>query len=193
MPDHIKPKPHQIEVWAQLFLCPEDCSRIREFFVARFGVKPNRVIRNMHLTVYHARRPMPGIRTGSWHVNLILRASETRFMVMTPGGENPRPDIDPAGRSVGVRVHKRSAAMRDIQDYRKQLLKHETMRVLGPRSPSTATSSAFGARYFQPHMVILRPGSGIGRDLSLIGGPFRETLGELRFDRFVVEIARKQG
>jgi len=40
-------------------------------------------------------------------------------------------------------------------------------------------------------MAMLRAGSDINRDLKLIGRPFRQALGELMFDRFVVDVARR--
>ena len=134
---------------------------------------------------------MPGVLSVAGPAALVLPAADTRFMVLAPGGENPRLDLDPAQRQVGIRVHRRSTAMSGILGLRKRLLRHETQRVLGYRTPSTDRSSAFGARYFQPHMAMLRAGSGIARDLRLLGVVFREKLGNLRFDRFVVEVVRR--
>jgi hypothetical protein len=182
------PKRHAAEVWAQLFLSREDCSRIRDFFLSEFGIKPRYVIRNMHITVYHARRPMPGLAPVSEPASVVLAASETRFMVMAPGGENPRPELDPGKRKVGIRVHRKSSALPSILGYRDRLLGHETEGVLGRRSPSTHRTNAFGARHFQPHMAILRAGSGVDRDLRTIGVPFRRALGNLTFDRFAIEV-----
>lgn len=184
------PRAHTTEVWAQLFLCEEDRDRIHEFFVSEFGVRARCIIRNMHLTVYHARRPMPGVVSISEPAEVVVPAPETRLMVMAPGGENPRPGLDPARRKVGIRIHKQSAAMASILAFRERLLRHETWRVLGARAPSTRRSNAFGARYFQPHMALLRPGSGIARDLKQIGVLFREKLGVLRFNCFEVEVVR---
>lgn len=185
------PKAHTTEIWAQLFLCERDRARIHDFFVTEFDVKSRYVIRNMHITVYHARRPIPGVVPMTKPVALVLPAVETRFMVMAPGGENPRPELNPAGRKIGIRVHKRSAALPAILGLRKRLLRHETQRILGRRPPSTDRSNAFGARHFQPHMAVLRAGSGIPRDLSRVGTMFRERLGDLRFDRFEIDVVRR--
>jgi hypothetical protein len=185
------PKVHTTEVWAQLFLCDADCARIRDFFVSEFGVKPRCLVRNMHITVYHARRPMPGVTSVSESARVVLAASETRFMVMAPGGENPRAELDPGKRKAGIRVHRQSAALPTILEFRERLLQRETEWVLGNRSPSTHKTNAFGARHFQPHMAVLRAGTGIDRDLKLIGVPFRESLGDLMFDRFVIDVVRR--
>jgi hypothetical protein len=40
-------------------------------------------------------------------------------------------------------------------------------------------------------MAVLRAGSGIDRDLTQLGTPFRQKLGNLRFDRFEIEIVRR--
>ena len=186
-------KLHTTEVWAQLFLSKEDCSRIHDFFVSEFDIKPRSIVRNMHITVYHARRPIPGVISMSEPTRVILAASETRFMVMAPGGENPRPELDPSKRKIGIRIHKQSNALPSILKYRDRLLSHETEQVLGRRSPSTYRRNAFGARHFQPHMAVLRAGSGVDRDLRLIGVPFREALGNLTFDRFAIEVVIRTG
>lgn len=179
------------EVWAQLFLCETDCNRVREFLVSELGVRPTSVVRNMHITVYHARRPMPGLKSLSEPTSIVLAASETRFMVMAPGGENPSPELAPGKRTVGIRVHKQSGALTQILEFRDRLLKHETPAILGKRLPSTHKTSAFGARHFQPHMAVLRAGSGIDSDLRRIGIPFRERIGDLTFDRFEIEVVRR--
>lgn len=187
------PKAHKTEVWAQLFLSESDRIRIHDFFVSEFGIKHRCIVRNMHITVYHARRPMPGVSSISEPVEVVLAATETRFMVMAPGGENPRATLNPARRKVGIRVHRQSTALPSILAFRERLLRHETWRVLGRRAPSTLRTNAFGARHYQPHMAILRAGSGIPRDLRSLGVPFRQKLGELRFDRFKIEVVRLFG
>ena len=178
-----------VEVWAQLFLSSVDCIRLREFFVQKFNVKPRYVVRSMHITIYHARRPLIGLTSVSESVRVVIPADETRFMVLAPGGENPRPHLDPAVRKVGIRIHKQSVGQSEIRTLRDRLLQYETPAVLGRRLPSTYTRSAFGARSFQPHMAILRAGSGVHQDLTPLGLSFREEIGDLTFDRFQIEVA----
>lgn len=185
------PKVHTIEVWAQLLLCDQDCARIGDFLASEFGIRRSCIVRNMHITVYHARRPMLGVTPLLETVRVVLPTAETRFMILAPGGENPRPELDPSRRKVGVRVHRQSDARRVILEFRARLLQYESARVLGVRAPSTGKRNAFGARYFQPHMAILGTASGIGRDLKLIGVPFRKALGELTFDRFAVYVENR--
>ncbi|MBD2140086.1 hypothetical protein H6F39_01470 [Anabaena sp. FACHB-1250] len=179
---------HRFEVWAHLWLSHEDRDRIRDFFASEIGVKPRFVVKNMHLTVYHSRRMLPDLKPCLENVEVILDPNETRFMVMAPGGENPRDYLDPGRRKVGIRIHRQSATRQVILGFRERLTKLETKRVLGTRSPSSHKHNAFGARHFQPHMTILWAGSGIDCDLTKIGVPFRKMLGKFKFDKFSIEI-----
>ena len=185
-------KGHTTEVWAQLLLSESDRSRIQDFLVSAVGVKPSRVVRNMHLTVYYARRPIPGVVSTVEPAGVLVPAQETRFMVMAPGGENPRPELEPGKRKVGIRIRRGTSAFALILGFRARLLEFETKAVLGKRPPSTQRRNAFGARYFQPHMALLRAGSGIDGDLTKIGKAFREVLGTLTFDTFVIDVVTRR-
>ncbi|MBC5794865.1 hypothetical protein H5968_06820 [Sphaerospermopsis sp. LEGE 00249] len=179
---------HRFEVWSQLWLSHEDRDRIQDFFTSEIGVKPRFVVKNMHITVYHARRMLPDLKPCLENVEVFLDANDTRFMVMAPGGENPRDYLNPGRRKVGVRIHRQSIIRQVILEFRARLTKLETKRVLGARLPSSHNRNAFGARHFQPHMTLLWAGSGIDHDLTKIGVPFRKMLGTLKFDKFSIEI-----
>lgn len=180
------PKTHPKEIWAQLILCQEDAECLRTFFV-EVGLPSQAVARRPHITVYHSRRLVPGVRSYAEPADATILAADTRFMVLAPGGENPRDDLDPARRKVGIRIRK--PARGQIQEYRSRLIELESPEVFGSRRPSTRTRSAFGARMFQPHMTLLQPGSGIDRDLTKIGRLFRRVFVDFWFDRFVVIVA----
>jgi hypothetical protein len=179
------------EVWAKLILCDEDRDRIRSFLISRCDFKSRSIVKRMHITVYHARRQMPGVRPSSEPTRVTVPTSETRLMVFAPGGENPRPELDPARLKVGIRVQKKNIARSAILTLRERLLRHENRSVLGKRHPSTLSRSAFGARHFQPHMAILRAGSGVDRDLTKLGIQFRESIDVLHFDRFEIDVVSK--
>ena len=179
---------HTTEVWAQLCISRRDSDRIRAFFLNVIGVREDFITRGPHITVYHARRPLPGLTPCVEPATIALYADDTRFMVLAPGGENPRPELDPARRKVGVRVKRGTMTRTQIDAYRDRLLQFETRAVLGTRRPSTAKSNAFGARHFQPHVTLLQAGSGIDRDLTKIGQAFRSHFGSFRVDRFQVKI-----
>lgn len=180
-----------VEVWAQLWVCGEDCLRIREILASEGFVKPSSVFPRMHLTVYHARRPMLGVLAVNEAAHVVVPTAETRFMVLAPGGENPRPELDPRHCKVGIRIQRGNAARTEIQAFRERLLVYETTNVLGGRRPSTRSRNAFGARQFQPHIGFIRPGSRIDRDLTRVGESFRRKLKELTLDRFSIEIVVK--
>lgn len=179
---------HSGEVWAMLTLCDEDRERLAEFFSARFGIGRRKLVGNTHLTVYHARRAMPGVVNYSEPASIRIPAAETRFMVMAPGGENPRPNLEPAQRKVGVRIQRQSTVRSSILAYRERLLRYETTSVLGGRQPSTLRTSAFGARSYQPHLVFLRAGSGVPRDLTQVGQAFRSEFDSILLDRFTIRV-----
>lgn len=175
------------EVYALLWVTRRDESRLTEFFTS-WGVPEAAIERGMHLTVYYARRVLPGLRPDklSRKVEIEVDVAETRFMVLAPGGENPRPELDPARRSVGVRLTKRNNAISQIQGLRTEMRLLETRAVIGGRRPSTHWRSCFGARMYQPHIKLLRRGSEVDRDLTKLGEAFRMAFTTIEFGKFTV-------
>jgi 2'-5' RNA ligase len=107
-------------------------------------------------------------------------------MVMAPGGENPRPELSPAMRKVGIRVHNKSNFRKTIDELRNELIEFETKEVLGNRIQSSRSRNAFGSKFFQPHITLLKAGSGIQDDLTEVGNLFRDCVNEITFDKFVI-------
>ena len=177
------------EVYALLWVARRDEHRISDFFNS-WGIPEESIQRGMHLTVYYARRVLPGLSPHklSRKVEIGADAAETRFMVLAPGGENPRPELDPARRSVGIRFTKRNKAISQIQGLRTEMRLFETPSVLGRRKPSTRWSSCFGARTYQPHIKLLRPGNEVDFDLTTLGKAFRMAFTTIEFCRFSVEV-----
>lgn len=172
-------------VYALLWLTRESELQIADFLLSQ-GIDATSIPRGMHLTVYHARCFLPGLRLGRRRVAIMADVVETRLMVMAPGGERPRADIDPRRQSIGIRLTKRNQAIEEIQALRQQIYCLETPEVLGRRKPTTAWTNAFGARGYQPHIKITGPCSGVSHDLSLIGEALRATLQTIKFDAFEV-------
>lgn len=170
-----------------LFVSRRSAAEIAEFFVSK-GIPEDSIKPYMHLTVYHARRLLPGLRAGTQTRSVQIEADieETRFRDFAPGGENPRPSIDPASKPVGVRLTKQNQAIDAIQALRREMCLLETPEVIGNRQRSTAWRSCFGAKTYQPHVVLLRPGSGIDRDLKLLGASFRAQIRTIEFDRYKI-------
>lgn len=169
-------------------MATEDATRIRQYLVERVGLPANKVRRNFHLTVYHARREMPGITSHREPAHVKVAGGDTRFMVLAPGGENPRADILPATKNVGVRIVRSSATFGVIAEYRQRLIRHETPEVLGTRKASTLRRSAFGARSFQPHISLVWPNSRIPEDLVPIGVAFRKAFRSISFSEFIIDV-----
>ena len=76
--------------------------------------------------------------------------------------------------------------MSDIQGLRAEMLRLETSKVVGGRRPSTPWRNAFGARHYQPHIKLLRPGSRIDRDLGTMGGEFRKRFESIAFGKYEI-------
>jgi hypothetical protein len=179
-------KTYTYEVHALLWVTRKYEALITELLSRECEIPRNSIQRGIHLTVYHGRRPLPGLVPGSQPVRIVADALETRFMVLAPGGENPRPELDPSRRSVGIRLTKRNRAIDQIQRLRAGIYRFETLAVIGERTPTSAWTNCFGARHYQPHIKLLRPGSGIERDLTKLGEIFRSDMEWIEFDRFEV-------
>jgi hypothetical protein len=174
-------------VWALLYMTTDSEQAVQEFFLQHLKLRRRLILRNLHLTVYHARRRLPGLLPYEEKVSVRVEPEHWRFMAIAPGGENPRPDIDVLSRPVGMRVRRAAPAYESIQLFRSRFLALETPEVLGRREASGERKSAFGSRHYQPHVTLLRSGSGIDPDLSRTGVLFRACIPDLTFDRFVVK------
>lgn len=179
------PASHRKSVWATLFVSADSEREIHRFFIQQLNIPRRSLCSNLHITIYHARREIPDLSDSEERVEVLIEPHALRFMVMAPGGENPRSDIDPSQNPIGIRIKRDSLAIKELRDLRSRFYRLETVEVLGSRKPSSHTRNAFGARYFQPHITLLRPG-GTDRDLAEIGAQFRETISPIRLDRFVV-------
>lgn len=189
----VGPQTHDYEVNALLWLNQTSQEQIIDFCTTTLGIKRNRLQLNLHLTVYHGRRLLPGLVEQDYPVNIVANASETRFMVLAPGGENPRPELNPRSKSIGIRFTKRNASIPDIQRLRRSIFELETKRVVGSRNPTTAWTNCFGSRHYQPHIQILRPWNNLNIDLTEAGNLFRSTISHIVFDRFQIEFRHRIG
>ena len=170
-----------------LWVSPRSVAQISEFLVAE-GVPEAAIDRRMHLTAYYASRLLPGLSRDKQTRRVQIEADvmETRFMPLVPGGESPRPDIDPASKSVGIRLTWRNQAIDEIQALRREMCELETPEVVGERQRSTARRSCFGAKKYRPHILFLRRGSGIDRDLQPLGIAFRSQIQKIEFNKYEV-------
>ena len=153
------------------------------------GVSNYAVQSSLHLTVYYAQCLLPGVELYEEPVSVLAETAETRLMIMAPGGENPSPNRHPARSQVGARLTKRNTAIPAIQGFRSRFFQFETPAILGNRKASSAWGSSFGARNYQPHVTMVRPGNGLGRNLNEIGELFRERVPWIEFDQLEVTVS----
>jgi hypothetical protein len=182
-------------LYAVLWLSNESREYISDILINKCGVPSEKIVRNPHLTVYHSRsrRPLNGLDLEKRQVNITMDIAETRFMTMTPGGENPRPDVDPSKCSIGIRLKKGNIAIPDILAMRREFFKYETETVIRPpRQKTTDWTNAFGARSYQPHIKLIFPENGLHPDLTKIGSIFRSKFHDLEFDRLTIS-SKQQG
>ena len=182
---------HNYEVYATLWVTRTCEDRIARLLFDKCGIRQGAIQRGLHLTVYYARRPLPGVVEENQPVHINANVDETRFMVLAPGGENPRPDLEPSRHSVAIRLTKRNQAITEIQRLRKSVYQLETSKVVGNRAATTAWTNCFGSRHYQPHIKLLRPGSRIKHDLAEIGRIFRSELEQIEFDQFRIQFRDK--
>ena len=164
---------------------------ISDFFSSSLGVRQSRISVDLHLTVYHSRRVIPRLNEHSRRVHISAETSETRFMVLVPGGENPREEIDPRHHPIGIRLTKRNAAIPSIQRLREEAYRLETPAVVGGRRPTTAWTNCFGSRNYQPHILLLRRWHKVGATLTELGLRFRNEIRSIEFDLFQIESRRR--
>ena len=181
------------EVWALLMVSQETQEALTDFFVSTEGFNRSKVRRNLHVTLYHARRKMNSVAEEEREVSIVTSLANWRFMVMAPGGENPRANIDTPNRSIGLRIQRNSEGGIRILKERARYTALETSAVLGRRPPSDTRRSAFGARHYQPHITVLRPGAGHSAKLSDHGARLREQPFPICFDRVVVRTKQIEG
>jgi hypothetical protein len=177
----------QYSVWATAHLDSKSEQELRDFFDKIVGIRSSFIKRELHVTVYHARRNMRSLRDVTEAVSFTIPGSELRMMAMAPGGENPRDDIDPSRCMIGLRVRRSNGACLPIEALRERFYRHETIDVLGARKPSDRRRSAFGAHHFQPHVSVLKPGAIANADLSELGKLLRDNIEQIGFDRFSVK------
>lgn len=177
----------QYSVWATAHLDSESEKTLRDFFTRIVGIPSSLVKRELHVTVYHARRNMRIVSSMTETVTFSIPGSELRMMVMAPGGENPRDDIDPSRCMIGLRIRRANGACTPIEALRQRFYPHETIDVLGTRKPSDHRRSAFGAHHFQPHISVLKPGAIADPNLSSFGKLLRDSIDQISFDRLSVK------
>ena len=175
--------------YAAAYLSRQDREAIHEFLSYGWGIDPSSIVTNLHLTLYTAPMHLPSVRETREDIEIECDVSETRFMLMAPGGENPRPELAPSQNKVGIRFTRRNVGIEAIHSLRQRVCYYETSEIIGSRQPSGRQNNAFGARQYQPHMTLLRRGAIFEADLSEIGAAFRNAFQYIRFDTFIIKVS----
>jgi hypothetical protein len=171
--------------WAFLNVSEDSENKIRDFFINKIGIHNSLVLSNLHLTIYESEKVLKSLTASQSICSHKVDCAATRFMVLKPGGENPDSKLLPAINKVGIRFQNSSNINEEIKNYRSQIIVYENDEILGNRNQSTLKKSAFGARFFQPHVSFLKPQNGI-TDLRKVADLFRNEIREIEFDRFEI-------
>ena len=174
------------DVWALAYVSQASEQELHNFFIKQ-GLRRAVLKSNLHVTIYYARRVVPGLSNREERIDIQIDPANLRFMVLTPGGENPRPDADPSVNQIGVRIRRTAPERLEIENLRARFYDYESLQVLGARRPSDRRRNAFGARHFQPHITLLKSGADIDPDLTKLGERFRVSVGAIQLDRLVIK------
>ena len=177
----------RFNIYYLLYLSFESEEYIRKVLINHCNISAESIQRGMHLTLYHGRRPMPSLEMDTTFLSIKANIDETRFMVLAPGGENPRSNLIPSQRSIGIRLTKRNKAIMEIINLRRNAYRHEQKFKSGygkgKRFKTTDWRNSFGARHYQPHIKLIKPGSDIDRNLTILGDVFRNNIKNITFSK----------
>ena len=175
-------------LFALLWLDRDSEKEITYVLKNKCGVDEEYIQRGMHLTIYHSRTKIPGIKETKTYEVIKSDIKETRFMVFAPGGENPKKHIDPNRRSVGIRLTRRNIAIPRLLELRRSIYKHENaIEFKNRRHKTTDWKNAFGSSHYQAHILMIRPGNNINKNLTIIGKIFRQELKYIYFNKFEIK------
>jgi hypothetical protein len=179
-----KPKPqHSLYVKAEM----SEISRRKliDFLRGNDLIKNEKILDSFHITIYLAEFKTIYRGNEIRPISLRVPIEETRLMVMAPGGENPRPDIDPMRCAIGARI-RRGAAREYIYDLRREFYHVEDSIYFGRRKKSSNTHNAYGAKIFQPHFTMTESAALIEDNLRDIGEKMRSEIKYVSFDKMYV-------
>ena len=175
-------------LYSLLWMDRDSEKEISDVLKYKCGIDEVHIQRRMHLTIYHSRRRLIGVKRCKSYEIIKSDVKETRFMVLAPGGENPRKNIDPNKSPIGIRLTRRNIAIPRLLQLRRSFYKYENEYVLKNRRHKTSDSkNAFGSNHFQPHILMIRPGNRINQNLTNIGKIFREELKYIYFNKFEIK------
>jgi hypothetical protein len=172
-------------LYVLMYLNFDDENKIISFFEDKFNIPTNNIVRGMHITLYHSLIPINLPIKDKNIISIDVDVEETRFMVMVPGGENVKENILPSSKGIGIRLTKRNIAISKILEIRRNIYQNEP--ILKTRKNTSDWKNAFGAKNFQPHMTLLKPGNNIPSDLTEVGNLFRKNFKQLNFKKLIIK------
>ena len=178
------------DLYVILQLNKESQNEIHNFFISNYGITRDKLLTNLHVTIYYGRRLLKGLRLDDQYVSFKCNVSETRFMTMTPGGENPRKGIIPSQRTIGVRLTRRNICIPRILEIRRRIYKLEPK--FEKRQNTTDWKNSFGSREYQPHISLLRPHNGLENDLREVGKNFRRKIKYIKFSKVIANYKQRK-
>ena len=169
-----------------LYTSHKDQERCSEFFRSEVCVDPNVIARGMHLTVYSSNLSLTELQGVDEKTSIVILTDKTRFMVMAPGGEKSRPDINPLCHKIGFRIQKSSPAAVAVAELRERMVAVEQEFLACAHETASKVKISAGAN-FQPHITVLFPGHGVS-DISTMATKFRSEIESISFDRFKTKV-----
>ena len=113
---------------------------------------------------------------------------ETRFMVMSPGGDNPNNKKSVHHSKVGIRITKRSPLFDEIDSLRQKLSFLDQQAFPLTSSITGRNNNAYGIKEYKPHVTLINRNNNLPNNLFTIGAAFREHISELIFSEIKLEV-----
>ena len=184
------------KLYCSLELCKSTSIEINKFF-KDWGLNEKCLFNTHHLTIYEIPILKHDVLTKNEdQLQSILShqlinqysSDETRFMVMSPGGDNPNNKKSVHRSKVGIRFTKRSPLFDELDSLRQKLsfLDNQALALLS--STTGRNSNAFGIKNFKPHLTLINRNNNLPNNLFEIGAAFREHISELIFSEIKLEV-----
>ena len=166
-------------------------------FLKKWGVSEKCLFQSHHLTIYEI--PLLKFSEFSLNESKILQihevqmnrtylSDETRFMVMSPGGDNPKNKKSVHRSKIGIRFTKRSALFNELDAIRKHLSFLDNQAIPLTSSKTGRNDNAYGIKRFIPHITLINRNNNLLNNLYDLGAAFREHLPEITFSDIKMEV-----
>ena len=121
-------------------------------------------------------------------MNKTYLSEETRFMVMSPGGDNPRNKKSVHRSKIGIRFTKRSPLFNELDAIRQHLSFLDNQALPLTSSNTGRNDNAYGVKRFIPHITLINRNNNLPNNLHGLGAKFREDIREITFSDIKIEV-----